>query len=150
MTTPIRNVDVHGDSPLEAWPYEALVTLIERGTARDWARITGAVRRDPWGPVARQVEDYLGYADASGRTALLGRAVASAREEAERAERAAVAAEVDHLIELSGLTAADFARRLGTSAPRLSTYRSGTVVPSAALMLRMRRVAGMSEPSVVP
>ena len=46
--------------------------------------------------------------------------------------------------------AVPFARRLGTSAPRLSTYRSGTVVPSAALMLRMRRVAGVSESSVPP
>lgn len=150
MSTPIRNVDVRADSPLESWPYEALVTLIERGGARDWARITGAVRRDPWGRVARQVEDYVGYADACGRTAVLPRAVASARTETERAERAAVAAEVAHLIELSGLTAADFARRLGTSAPRLSTYRAGTVVPSAALLLRMRRVAGVPEWSVVP
>ena len=35
-----------------------------------------------------------------------------------------------------------FARRIGTSGSRLSTYLNGSVVPSAALMVRMRRVVG--------
>jgi transcriptional regulator with XRE-family HTH domain len=35
----------------------------------------------------------------------------------------------------------DFAERIGTSRSRLSTYTSGKVVPSATLMVRMRRVA---------
>jgi transcriptional regulator with XRE-family HTH domain len=35
----------------------------------------------------------------------------------------------------------DFAERTGTSRSRLSTYMSGKVVPSAALMMQMRRVA---------
>jgi transcriptional regulator with XRE-family HTH domain len=35
----------------------------------------------------------------------------------------------------------DFAERTGTSRSRLSTYMSGKVMPSAALMVRMRRVA---------
>lgn len=41
----------------------------------------------------------------------------------------------------SGLSRAEFASRVGTSASRLSTYVSGRVTPSAALLLRMRRVA---------
>ena len=145
MSTPIRHVEVDPDASLDDWPYEALVTLIERGTVRDWARITGRVRDDPWGPVARQVEDYLGYAESSGVTALLGRAVGSARTQAEMAERAAVADEVAHLVARSGLSAGEFALRLGTSASRLSTYRSGKVVPSATLLLRMRRVSGATD-----
>ncbi len=55
-------------------------------------------------------------------------------------EREQVAREVRALISSSGLTAAEFAARLGTSASRLSTYSSGKVSPSAALMVRMRRV----------
>jgi transcriptional regulator with XRE-family HTH domain len=39
----------------------------------------------------------------------------------------------------------DFALRLGTSRPRLSTYMSGKVTPSAALMLRMHRVAAQAQ-----
>lgn len=37
MSTAIRHVDVDPEAPLAAWPYEALVTLIERRSVRDWA-----------------------------------------------------------------------------------------------------------------
>ncbi|MGH3781990.1 MAG: helix-turn-helix domain-containing protein [Pseudonocardiaceae bacterium] len=57
-----------------------------------------------------------------------------------------LAREVRSLVTSSGLTAAQFAEQLGTSASRLSTYSSGKVSPSAALMVRMRRVA-QSAPS---
>lgn len=40
----------------------------------------------------------------------------------------------------SGLSQEAFAAALGTSASRLSTYRSGKVVPSATLFLRARRL----------
>ncbi|WP_022923548.1 helix-turn-helix domain-containing protein [Serinicoccus marinus] len=139
---PARNVEVDPGQPMDTWPYEAVIALLERGGVRDWARITARIRQDPWGPVARQVEDYLDYADASGVTVLLGRAIDTARAEAAAAERAEVRDEVTRLIRASGLTAADFARRIGTSPSRLSTYRSGSVVPSAALLMRMRRAAG--------
>jgi transcriptional regulator with XRE-family HTH domain len=52
-----------------------------------------------------------------------------------------VAAEVRDIVGRSGLSKQDFAERIGTSRSRLSTYMSGKVVPSAALMVRMRRVA---------
>lgn len=42
----------------------------------------------------------------------------------------------------SGLSQQAFAAALGTSASRLSTYRSGKVVPSAPLFLRALRLAG--------
>lgn len=50
-----------------------------------------------------------------------------------------MAAEIARLIAESGLTLGDLASRLGTSASRLSTYRSGRVVPSATFMVRLRR-----------
>ena len=141
MTTAFRHVDVDPASPVGSWPYEALVTVIERGSIGDWARLTREIRRDPWGPVARQVELYLTYAQPWGVGPLLQRAVASARAAAEADERAAVAREVRGLIDASGLTAAGFASRIGTSRSRLSTYCTGRVTPSAALLVRMRRVA---------
>jgi len=67
--------------------------------------------------------------------------IARARAGAAAAERAAVAAEVRGLIGRSGLTRAELASRIGTSASRLSTYASGKVTPSAAPMARMRGVA---------
>ena len=140
MSLSFRNVEANSSDPVETWPYEALVTAIERGTIHDWAKITAAVRRDPWGDVSRALEDYLAYAEHSGVTELLRRAVRRARAEAEISDREEVAAHVRQLIRDSGLTAATFASRAGTSASRLSTYASGKVITSAAMMLRLERV----------
>lgn len=136
-----RNVDADPADAVESWPFEALVAAIERGSVRDWARISTAITQDPWGDVARAVEDYVGYAERSGVGALLRRAIERARAEADVSDRAAAAARVRELVARSGLTAAGFATRMGTSASRLSTYASGKVVPSAALMMRMERIS---------
>jgi len=141
MSLNFRNVDAQPSDPVESWPYEAMVSAIERGTISDWAKITAAVRRRPWGEVSRALEEYLVYAVQSGVAELLRRAVRQARDEAERSDREEVAARVRELIRESGLTAAAFASQVGTSASRLSTYASGKVVPSAAMMLRLERVA---------
>lgn len=141
MSPAFRNVDVPAGAPVEAWPFEALVSTIEREGIRAWARITTAIDAAPWGETARAVEHYLSYARPWGVAPLLERALQRARAEQEDAERSAVAAEIADLIARSGLTMETFARRIGTSRSRLSTYRSGTVVPSATLMLRMRRLA---------
>lgn len=138
MSVAFRNVDVDPHTPPETWPYEALVTVIERGTVTDWVRLTRAIDEEPWGVVARQVEEYLAYESPYGVGPLLARAIARARQEAESRERAEVAAEVRGLVEASGLSVADLARRVGTSRSRLSTYRSGRVTPSAAMMIRLR------------
>jgi transcriptional regulator with XRE-family HTH domain len=55
-----------------------------------------------------------------------------------------VAAEITRLLADSGMTRAEFASAIGTSTSRLSTYLSGKVTPSAALLVRMRRVATRS------
>ena len=140
MAVTCRNVDVAAGSPVQDWPYEAIVTLIERGSVTDWALLSASIRTDPWGPVARQAEHYLGYARPWGVAPLLERAIQTARAAAERDERAAVAAEVRDLVTASGLTTAEFASRIGTSRTRLSTYVNGRVTPSAALLVRMRRL----------
>jgi DNA-binding transcriptional regulator YiaG len=140
MAVVFRNVDVAPGTPVEAWPFEAVVAAIERGTITDWATLTRRIRPDPWGPVARQVEAYLGYERPWGVAPLLERAIRHARDEAEAAERRAVAAEVRDLVERAGLSPTEFASRIGTSRSRLSTYRNGRVTPSAALLVRMRRL----------
>lgn len=147
MAVAFRNVEVPDDAPVGQWPYEALVSAIERGTIREWARLTSHIRDDPWGSVARQVEQYLSYGDAWGVVPLLRRRIAAARAEAEADDKAAVAAEVCALVERSGLRATEFASRIGTSRTRLSTYQRGRVTPSAALLRRMQRVAEQSAPS---
>jgi transcriptional regulator with XRE-family HTH domain len=52
-----------------------------------------------------------------------------------------VAAKVRAAIAKSGLTSAQFAELIGTSASRLSTYGTGAVVPSAQMLVRIESVA---------
>lgn len=140
MSVDFRNVDVDPGSPVDAWPYEAIVTVIERGTISDWILLTRAIDDDPWGPVARQVEEYLSYEEPYGVGPLLARSVERARRQAEESERREVAQRVSALIARSGLTTAELASRVGTSRSRLSTYRTGRVVPSATMLCRLERV----------
>lgn len=141
MTLTFRNVDAHPDDDVSTWPTEAVLSALERGGLSHWRRIATAIRIDPWGPVARRVEEALTMTEAYGISPLMTEVLMLARSRGERAERAEVALQIDALVRGSGLTAADFAERIGTSASRLSTYVNGTVTPSAALMIRMRRVA---------
>jgi hypothetical protein len=145
LTAAFRNVEVRSGD-VEAWPYEAIVTAIERGTIGDWARLGRAIGVSPWGQVARQVEEYLSYADEPGVASLLRRRISGARVEREHAEREEVAARVKEYVARSGLSREEFARLVGTSRPRLSTYCSGKVTPSAAMMLRMSRVPSVGPP----
>ena len=97
--------------------------------------------RDPWGRTARQVEEVLTHSRPYGVADLMETVISRARAKVELEERRAVAAQVRDAISRSGLSRVEFAARVGTSPSRLSTYATGKVVPSATLMLRMRRVA---------
>lgn len=137
-----RNVDASPADPVSDWPQEAIQTALERGGLNDWRRLAAVIQAEPWGSIARRVEEVLAYSRPYGVPTAFERAIAQSREAVETAERDAVAAEISNLVAQSGLSQAEFASRLGTSASRLSTYVSGKVTPSAALLLRMRRVAG--------
>jgi DNA-binding transcriptional regulator YiaG len=137
-----RNITASPDDPVEAWPFEGILAAVERGTLPDWRRLATAIKADPWGPVARQVLEAVRLSRPYGTTELLEEVVSRARELAADSERAEVRAEIRSLLDRSGLSRQDFADRMGTSRSRLSTYMSGKVVPSAALLVRMRRVAG--------
>lgn len=141
MALQFRNVDASPDDDVTTWPYEALVEAIDRGLVPDWQPIFDEIRRSPWGAVARRIERYLAYREHDGVSMLFILAIEHARDHAASAERAEVAGRVAAAVERSGLTRAAFAERVGTSASRLSTYLSGKVVPSAAMLVRIERVA---------
>jgi hypothetical protein len=145
-----RNLDVTPDAPVTAWPTEGVIAAVERGYLRDWRRLAAAVRADPWGPVARRLEEALAVSQPYGTTVLLRRALDRARAAAEADERTEVARRVRALLTASGLTGGAFAEAIGTSAPRLSTYLSGKVAPSSTLLVRMERVAGRPATHVTP
>ena len=143
MTTALkfRNITASPDDPVDTWPFEGILAAVERGTLPDWRRLAAAIRADPWGPVAQQVLEAIRLSRPYGTTELLEGVVERARKLAADSERQDVASEIRNLVGRSGLSKRDFAERIGTSRSRLSTYMSGKVVPSAALMVRMRRVA---------
>jgi DNA-binding transcriptional regulator YiaG len=141
MPLAFRNLTITPDAPISEWPTEAVQTALERGDLADWHRIVVAIQADPWGRAARQVEEVLSHSRPYGVAEAMETALARARERAEASERAAVATEIREAVERSGLSQAEFASRVGTSASRLSTYASGKVTPSATLMVRIRRVA---------
>jgi DNA-binding transcriptional regulator YiaG len=141
MALAFRNLTITPDAPVSHWPTEAVQAALERGDLADWHRIVVEIRADPWGKTARQVEEVLSYSRPYGIAEAIAGALSRARERAEAAERAAVAAEIREAVGRSGLSRAEFASRIGTSASRLSTYASGRVTPSATLMLRIRHLA---------
>lgn len=143
MALAFRNLTIGPDAPVADWPTEAIQTALERGDLADWQRIVSELERDPWGRTARQVEEVLTYSRPYGIAEAMEAVLARIRRRTEDAERAEVAAHIRQAIAASGLTRAEFAARIGTSASRLSTYASGKVTPSAAVMVRIRNlVAG--------
>jgi len=139
VTVRFRNVDASPTDDVTTWPYEALVVAIERGLVDDWQPVFAELRRNPWGAVARRVERIAAATDDVAAGRLFTLALCRARADAEGADRAEVAARVRAAIAASGLTASAFADEVGTSASRMSTYATGRVVPSAAMLVRIER-----------
>jgi DNA-binding transcriptional regulator YiaG len=137
MPITFPNVDARWEDPVTTWPYEALVRTLERGLVADWQPVVHEMKANPWGKTARRVEKYLSYSKPEGLNVFFAAAVQRARDNAEKAERDEVAIRVRAAIARSGLTAAEFAKNIGTSASRLSTYASGQVVPSATMLVRI-------------
>lgn len=141
MTLKFRNLDVSPGSPVREWPTEAVLTALERGSLHDWRRILRVIEEDPWGEVARKAQQALGVSRRYGVAGLMERAIERSRARAASEERREIAGQVREQLQASGLTQVEFAARIGTSASRFSTYLSGKVTPSAALLLRMQRVS---------
>lgn len=141
MTLRFRNLETRPEAPVQDWPSEAVLTALERGSLRDWRRLLRVIKRDPWGPTARKVEQALAVSRPYGVAGLMERAIHRARERLSGEERAEIARQVQRHLDHSGLTRSEFAQQIGTSPSRLSTYLNGKVTPSAALLLRMSRVS---------
>jgi len=144
MTVAFRNVDASPEDDVTTWPHEAIVATLERGLVPDWQPLFLEIRRRPWGPVARSVQALLAYQPIPGVAPLFTHAIATARDAADRRDREEVARRVRSAVQGSGLTAARFAELVGTSASRLSTYMSGKVTPSAAMLVRIEGHSGVS------
>ena len=56
----------YDQKPVEFWPTAAIRLAIETGDISVWQRIVVALKRDPYGRTARQVEEVVESADSDG------------------------------------------------------------------------------------
>ncbi|KZS74010.1 hypothetical protein A4G29_14190 [Mycobacterium kansasii] len=129
------------DQPVEFWSTAAIRAALEGGDIATWKRIAAALKRDPFGRTARQVEEVLGGARPYGISKALSEVLDRARIQLEANERAEVARHVKLLMDRSGLGQQEFASRIGVQVEDLTSYLDGSVSPSASLMIRMRRLS---------
>lgn len=129
------------DRPVEFWPTVSIRAALESGDITVWQRIVVAVKRDPYGRTARQVEEVLETAAPYGISQALAEVLIRARKHLEANERAEAARHVLLLQERSGLTESEFASRIGVSRADLNSFLEARVSPSASLMIRMRRLS---------
>jgi hypothetical protein len=104
-------------------------------------RIVVAMKRDPYGRTARQVEEVLQSAAPYGVSQALNEVLVRARSHLEANERAEAARHVQLLLERSGLGEQEFASRIGVAREDLTAYLDAAVSPAASLMIRMRRLS---------
>ncbi|MDI3313000.1 MAG: XRE family transcriptional regulator [Mycobacterium sp.] len=127
--------------PVEFWSTAAIRSALEGGDIATWKRIASALKRDPYGRTARQVEEILECSRPYGICKALREVLERARMHLEADERAEVARHVRLLIARSGLGQPEFASRIGVLPEELAAYLNAEVSPSASLMIRMRRLS---------
>ncbi len=132
---------VFDDRPVEFWPTAAIRAALETDDLAVWQRIVAAIKRDPFGRTARQVEEVLETARPYGLSKALTEVLSRTREHMEANERAEVARHIRALLEKSGLGQQEFASRIGVPNADFSTYLRGEVSPTASLMVRMSKLA---------
>lgn len=129
------------DRPVEFWPTSAIRAALETDDLTVWQRIVVAIKRDPYGRTARQVEEVLETARPYGVSKALSEVLIRTREHLEANERAEVGRHVQSLLERSGLGPDEFASRIGVPSKEFAAYLTGETSPPASLMIRMRRLS---------
>lgn len=129
------------DRSVEFWSTASIRSALETGDITVWQRIVLAIKRDPYGRTARQVEEVLADAAPYGISKALNEVLARARSHLEANERKEAARHVRLLLERSRLGESEFASRIGVAPTDLATYLDASVSPPASLMIRMRRVS---------
>ncbi|MGV0790859.1 XRE family transcriptional regulator [Mycolicibacterium sp. XJ1819] len=138
--TPARR-PVGDDRPVEFWPTAAIRAALETDDLAVWQRIVAAIKRDPFGRTARQVEEVLQTVRPYGVSKALAEVLARTREHMEANERAEVAHHIHTLMDRSGLGPQEFASRIGVAPEDFASYLSGQTSPAASLMVRMRNLS---------
>ena len=111
---------VDGDQrPVEFWPTSAIRAALETDDLAVWQRIVVAIKRDPYGRTARQVEEVLERRSPTASPRRWPRCSPAPATHLEANERAEVARHMQVLLERSGLSQHEFASRIGVPADEL-------------------------------
>lgn len=129
------------DRPVEYWPTAAIRAALETDDLAVWQRIVAAIKRDPYGRTARQVEEVLETARPYGVSKALSEVLVRTREHLEATERAEVARQIQALLRRSALQPQEFASRIGVSNESFADHLEGRTSPPASLLLRMQRLS---------
>jgi len=127
--------------PVEFWPTSSIRAALDTDDLSVWQRIVVAIKRDPYGRTARQVEEVLETAQPYGVSKALAEVLVRTREHLEANERAEVSRHVRLLLERSGLGPQEFASRIGVPTAQFNAYLDGSANPAASLMIRIRRLS---------
>jgi len=138
LTRPYQRVD---HAPVEFWPTASIRDALQSGDITVWQRIVVAMKRDPYGRTARQVEEVLQSAAPYGVSHALNEVLVRARNHLESNERTEAARHIRILMERSGLSIEEFSSRIGVSPTDFVGYLDAAVSPPASLMIRMRRLS---------
>ncbi len=138
---PGQPAGVPQDRPVEFWSTAAIRAALQSGDITTWQRIVVALKRDPYGRTARQVEEVLAGTQPYGISKALVEVLARTRAHLQANECAEVARQMRVLIERSGLSRAEFGSRIGVPVDELTEYLAGRTCPPASLMVRMRRLS---------
>jgi hypothetical protein len=67
-----RNLTVSPDQPVELWTTEGVLSALERGSLKDWRRLSRAVQAEPHGVVAEELVEAIEVTESRGvATAML-------------------------------------------------------------------------------
>jgi len=136
----LEDLDHTDAAPIPRSP-EALRLVLDGHGVDAWRRVLANVSGNPWGPHVARLADLARAAELPVLAQAVEGCARVYRKRLEDTERLEVASEIRRLVAVSGLSQRQFAKHIGTSAPRLSTYSNGVVTPSAAMMLRISRTS---------
>jgi len=127
-----------------------LLGLADGGSVLEWRYHLAMIAASPWSPYSQHIVELANTADRPLVAALVARFTDVCREHNKEHEREHVAEEVRRMVSASGASQRQFSQWVGTSPSRLSTYISGSVTPSASMMLRMRRTSRLLQARELP
>lgn len=142
MKVPFRNVEVDEAAPIETWPAGAIETLIDRGSLSDWRWLAAALSSNPWGPLARRVEEAVALDCHYGVDRTMEQILREARARSTLAGRRRYADRLRELRRSAGLSMRQLAELAGTSPARISDYENARVAPTTDVLARLEDILG--------